>query len=136
MTRAEVLDFLELPESATDNDIRERMNDKLAYFQRLSENAPNDFLRKLHTSNTEKIRTLQREMGGATAPAVSTRYDAPPAYQQPAQQAPARSAEVAWLVRHTENQSAITFPLYYGKNYIGRNPSSSGPGIAFTEDPY
>jgi hypothetical protein len=136
MTRAEVLEFLELPESATDNDIRERMNDKLAYFQRLSENAPNDFLRKLHTSNTEKIRALQREMGGPAAPASSAgRYDAP-SYQQPAQQGPARSAEVAWLVRHTENLSAITFPLYYGKNFIGRNPSANGPCIVFTEDPY
>jgi hypothetical protein len=138
MTRAEVLEFLELPDSATDDDIRVRMNDKLSYFQRLSENAPNDFLRKLHTSNTEKIRTLQREMGGTTAAPASSaaRYEAP-SYQQPAQQAPARSSEVAWLVRHTERQSAITFPLFYGKNYIGRNPSSSnGPGIAFAEDPY
>ena len=136
MTRAELLEFLELPESAADHDIRERMNDKLTYFQRLSENAPNDFLRKLHTSNTEKILALQREMGGITAPASSAaRYEAP-SYQQPVQQAPARSAEVAWLVRHTERQSAITFPLFYGKNYIGRNPSSNGPCITFAEDPY
>jgi pSer/pThr/pTyr-binding forkhead associated (FHA) protein len=133
MNRAEVLEFLELPESATDHEIRVRMNDKLAYFQRLSENAPNDFLRKLHTSNTEKIRTMQNQMGGDAPPARSHQ---PAAYQQPAPQQPSSSkSEVAWLVRHTENQSAKTFPLYYGKNYIGRNPQM-GPAIILDEDPY
>lgn len=137
MTRAEVLDFLELPESATDNDIRERMVDKLAYFQRLSENAPNDFLRKLHTSNTEKIRAMQREMGGVTAPAqVGAYVPSKAAYASSAPASAARTVEVALLVRHTENQSAITFPLYYGKNHIGRNPSFNNPCIVYTDDPY
>lgn len=137
MTRAEVLDFLELPESATDHEIRVRMNDKLAYFQRLSENAPNDFLRKLHTSNTEKIRMMQSQMSGADAPAARA---SAPSYQQssshqPSSQ-PAGKAEVAWLVRHTENQSAKTFPLFYGRNYIGRNPQMNAPGVVLNEDPY
>jgi hypothetical protein len=133
MTRAEVLEFLELPESATDHEIRVRMNDKLTYFQRLSENAPNDFLRKLHTSNTEKIRTMQSQMTGADAPVARA---AAPSYQQHAPQQPVSKSEVAWLVRHTENQSAKTFPLFYGKNYIGRNPQMNGHGIILNEDPY
>ena len=27
---------------------------------------------------------------------------------------------VGWLVRHTENKSVKSFPLFFGKNYIGR----------------
>ncbi len=137
MTRAEVLEFLELPDSATDNDIRVRMNDKLTYFQRLSENAPNDFLRKLHTTNTEKIKNLQTQMlsadvvNNSQARSNSSSNNYP---QKPVPQ-PNKTA-VAWLVRHTENQSAITFPLYYGKNFVGRNPQTSSPAVVIDEDPY
>lgn len=136
MTRAEVLEFLELPESATDHDIRVRMDDKLAYFQKLSENAPNEFLRKLHTSNTEKIRNLQSMMHGNVAPAQPK---AAPAYQQqPVEQfhasSPVAKPQVAWLVRHTENQSCSTYPLYYGRNYIGRNQHSSGTATVIIND--
>ena len=135
MTRAEVLEFLELPESATDHDIRIRMNDKLAYFQRLSENAPNDFLRKLHTSNTEKIRNLQTQMLGADVQ-QAVRYPSAGGQREEARPAQSHKTEVAWLVRHTENQSAITFPLYYGKNHVGRNVQSNDPVILLDEDPY
>lgn len=145
MNRKEVLEFLELPESSTDQDILVRLNDKLAYFQRLSENAPNDFLRKLHTTNTEKIRTLQSQMSsiGSTNPPSEPKisgYGGGHAHSSVQEVRPASSSstktEVAWLVRHTENQSAKTFPLYYGKNYIGRNPQPDAPTVVIDEDPY
>jgi len=44
---------------------------------------------------------------------------------------------LAWLVRHTENQSNDTYPLHAGKNYIGRKEKpGSTPFIAVKEDPY
>lgn len=146
MNRKEVLEFLELPESSTDQDIIVRLNDKLAYFQRLSENAPNDFLRKLHTSNTEKIRNLQLQMSGAvnsqSAPPAKAPAYGQPAYFSPTQENMAAAApspsktEVALLVRHTENQSVKTFPLFYGKNYIGRNQQPDAPTVIIDDDPY
>lgn len=143
MTRKEVLEFLELPDSSSDNDIRVRMDDKLTYFERLSENAPNDFLRKLHTSNTEKIKTLQIEMLGAGAAnndADKKRHASTPAsynnYQQPVAQPQANPSAVAWLVRHTENQSAKTFPLYYGKNFVGRANQPNNHTVVINDDPY
>ncbi len=142
MTRKEVLEFLELPESSTDNDIRIRMNDKLTYFQRLSENAPNDFLRKLHTSNTEKIKTLQIEMLGASGASNNNpvKNSHSPAssyqYQEPVAQAQSSATAVAWLVRHTENQSAKTFPIYFGKNYVGRGNQSTNYSVIINDDPY
>jgi pSer/pThr/pTyr-binding forkhead associated (FHA) protein len=118
------------------------MNDKLTYFQRLSENAPNDFLRKLHTSNTEKIKTLQIEMlGVSSANNDDAKNRHTPAsnnnYQQPAAQQPQPNASAAaWLVRHTENQSAKTFPLFYGKNFVGRANQPSNHTVVINDDPY
>lgn len=150
MTRKEALEFLELPDSSTDNDISLRLNDKLTYFQRLSENAPNEFLRKLHTTNTEKVKTLQLEMLGAGAannagakntyaPTSQNSYQQPGSqnsYQQPAAHANSDASAVALLIRHTENQSAKTFPLYYGKNFVGRANHATGHTVIINDDPY
>ena len=61
MTKKEALEFLELPESATDVEIKIRMADKLSYFEELSEKAPSDFLRRLHGKNVAKIKKIQEE---------------------------------------------------------------------------
>lgn len=138
MNRKEVLEFLELPESATDNDIRIRMDDKLTYFQRLSENAPNEFLRKLHTSNTEKIRLMKSQLLGIGA-GNETPVRQPQQYPSSQQAEPLQGShktEIGWLIRHTENQSSKTFPLFYGRNYIGRNPQAGTPTIVLDDDPY
>lgn len=145
MTRKEVLEFLELPDSATDNEIRIRMDDKLTYFQRLSENAPNDFLRKLHTSNTEKIKDLQTQL--LTPDVLNNELKKQPSSNNQQQYSNQQSASsnsssqqnktaIAWLVRHTENQSAKTFPIYYGKNYVGRAEKPGTPTVVINEDPY
>lgn len=150
MTRVEVLDFLELPDSSTEEEIRIRLEDKLTYFQRLTENAPNEFLRKLHSANTEKIRGIQHQLaeGDDTGkqPRATNQFPAEAVQAVAAADTMSTGANflsaqrnrhaIAWLVRHTENQSAKTFPLYYGKNYIGRNPHISSPTILISEDPY
>ncbi|QCR21556.1 FHA domain-containing protein [Pontibacter sp. SGAir0037] len=157
MTKGEILEFLELSEAASEHDIKVRLEEKLAYFQLLSENAPNDFLRKLHVTNTEKIKQIQAQMLQANT------ASRPLAGSKPPQPAPVPSAPVyrstgaavtpqpsatyphsgqfgqeaaAWLVRHTENQSAKTFPLYRGKNLIGRTPHASLPTVILSDDPY
>jgi hypothetical protein len=147
MTREEMFEFLEIPANSSETDIIERIEDKLTYFQRLSENAPNDFLRKLHTENVKKIQVLQSQLlsrADESSHQHSTNYvsansDLTGDYGDTS--ANLRSAQnnktaVAWLVRHTENQSAKPFPLYYGKNFIGRNSHPSDPTIIINEDPY
>ncbi len=59
MTKSEALEFLELPETATESEIKIRVEDKLAYFERLSEKAPSDFLRRLHARNAAKVSEIQ-----------------------------------------------------------------------------
>ena len=151
MNKQEILDFLELPESTSDQEIKVRLDEKLAYFQLLSENAPNDFLRKLHINNTQKVKDIQAQLRNAS---VETRQSlqqpvannhqpvsAPVHFSAGNTHANRMAAQqnkeaVAWLVRHTENQSAKTFPLYYGKNFIGRNNYPGVPTIVISEDPY
>ena len=145
MTKKEALDFLELTESATDKEIEVRIADKLEYFQRLAENAPNDFLRKLHTGNIDKVKGLQSQLLN-TGEVNTIQPPYTPAAAQKVSDlqntglnhriAAHNKDAVAWLVRHTENQSAKTFPLYYGKNFIGRNPHTHYPTIIISEDPY
>ncbi len=154
MNKKEALDFLELPDTATDNDIRTRMADKLVYFQRLSENAPNDFLRKLHFQNTEKVKSIQQLFAQSAAP--NPQY-AQPSYQQPVYNNIPNSYggsnvatvkdvfgnnvsdpnnPAALLVRHTENKSAKTFSLFPGANMICRTQQTGQHTIVVDDDPY
>jgi hypothetical protein len=142
MKKKEALDFLELPDNASDIDISERVSDKLNYFERLSENAPNDFLKKLHFQNIEKVKSIRSFLLQETAPPkVSGNGYAQQAYNGHAAAAGPVSHShagnpVAFLVRHTENRSAITFPLYSGKNLIGRSPDPNAHTIIIDDDAY
>jgi hypothetical protein len=142
MNKKEILEFLELPDGANDREILTRLEDKLIYFKRLAESAPNDFLKKLHTGNIQKVNELRKSLGATTA---SSSHTAPPV-RQPAS-SPISSQPVffenqvkapeflAWLVRHTENQSTKPFGLQMGLNYVGRTVQS-GPTIIIENDPY
>lgn len=229
MTKSEALEFLELPETATDSEIKIRVEEKLAYFERLSEKAPSDFLKRLHARNAAKVSEIQmlsRKWPSYVPPELASQSDplmqpnpepefvqeeedeemAPEAVAkgEPAvtmepvvKTGPAVTKEsiateeplvmpdpvigavidagldpvvepeaiaetitpkpvvnpepvvmlepeaasglepVAWLIRHTENQSARTFPLYPGKNFLGRKPRPDLiPFIEVEEDPY
>lgn len=147
MNRNEVLEFLELPETASDADLKTRLSDKLGYFQTLSENAPSDFLRKVYLQNIEKVHTIQRtlfqETVSASKPLHHPMAQSQQAYsyqEQPKShfqsQGHPNQNPVAWLVRHTENQSAKTFPLFPGRNVVGRNPQPGVNTILLDDDAY
>lgn len=240
MTKSEALEFLELPETATDSEIKIRVEEKLAYFERLSEKAPSDFLRRLHARNAAKVSEIQMasrkwpsyippvqeapppvslvaveeehapepaavsveeaiaenlpeaptmaepvlepqavlepevesvpEMKGMSAVQGMSEVQVVPEPEvrailepeaEPESEALAVEAEtpvvevkpepepepvlepepapepVAWLIRHTENQSSKTFPVYAGKNFLGRKPMPGlTPFIEVEEDPY
>ncbi|HWK03339.1 MAG TPA: FHA domain-containing protein [Puia sp.] len=191
MTKSEALEFLELPETATDSEIKIRVEDKLAYFERLSEKAPSDFLKRLHARNAAKVSEIQMQSKKwpsyvtpepelASQPDPLIQPNPEPEFVQEEMDMPEEvvipeaivipepfvtpdpaigaviaagldpvvepeviaesvvdPAPVAWLVRHTENQSSKTFPIYPGKNYLGRKPRPDlVPFIEVEEDPY
>jgi ketosteroid isomerase-like protein len=156
MTRKEALEFLELPDNSPDDRIYNRITEKLNYFSQLSENAPNDFLKKLHLKNIEKVNLIKNSISqGGNVPAPSqagTRENISPGqspyqdnnYQEPVvnsrpampttpdfsrSQRETKKTAVALLVRHTENQRTKTFELYEGDNVIGRLPVAAGKNV-------
>ncbi len=192
MDRKEALEFLELPEFAAPDEIKAKLENKLAYYEMLSEKAPSAFVRRLHTRNVARVKDIMQASKSwppAVAPAETGFVQVPemiedagpslavaepePVVDQPAavvverpvvreqvvekpvvreqaavvaKQEPAALPEkpasrapepVGWLIRHTENQSAVTYPIYPGKNYIGRKEKSGfSPFIKVEEDPY
>ena len=140
MTKEQALELLELPASASEHQMQQRLREKLEYFENLSENAPSEFQRRLHRQNLEKCRTVQREMNTWNLPSAhnvielhldqmddevlpeDSSLTVPVILSSSSKSAPKKTntEPVAWLVRHTENQLPKTFPLFIGKNYIGR----------------
>ena len=149
MTKKEALDFLELSESASESEIQDRAADKLSYFELLSEKSPSVFLRRIQEQNAAKVRLIQKETaqwfekkepeiphfipepGQKPAPSISVKVDiqpkpAPPPAPDPVElsrtqvRAKPGSEPAGWLVRHTENKSIKSIPVFAGKNFIGR----------------
>lgn len=159
MTKKEALEFLELPGSATDIEIKIRIADKLSYFEELSENAPSDFLRRLHGKNVAKVKEIKEGSIAWISPESRSEVILPlepdgeanlvdeddlPATtiiissgSKGSRQKLSAPQPVAWLVRHTENKSTTSFPVFIGKNFIGRklNPELS-PFILIDDDAY
>jgi hypothetical protein len=152
MTKIEALEFLELPESASEDEIRSRVEDKLAYFEQLSEKAPSEFLRRLHAKNV--VRMLQIAKESKEWGAYEQNNLPPELEEEPSSISrfftkfvsgilPGRKKEkereigpAGWLVRHTENQTPVMLPLFPGKNYLGRksNPKFQ-PFLVVEDDP-
>ncbi|HEV3250826.1 MAG TPA: FHA domain-containing protein [Puia sp.] len=58
-------------------------------------------------------------------------------WNPPAQKPKPLPEAVGWLIRHTENQSVKRFPVYPGKNFLGRTPQPGlKPFIQIEEDPF
>lgn len=153
MTQKEILDFLELPDSAKDKDIISRLEEKLHYFQRLVDNAPNDFLKKLHAGNIQKIKDIQKQLGNtANVPPNPIPANPNPVYHQSnfnppppssshfqtqtSSQVQQSSSIIAWLITHTENMPTQTFPLYSGRTFIGRHQQAGAHTITLENDAY
>jgi hypothetical protein len=158
MTQKEAFDFLELSESATRSQIKLRLVEKLEYFQHLSEHAPSDFLRRIHSKNIDKVRAIQEEIfpwssfESESEVILPLEKDTvlPPEEElndtieivdasgyKGKKEVKRRPGPVAWLITHNENQPAIEYSLEAGKNYIGRKQQPGlTPFITLGNDPY
>ena len=219
MDRKEALEWIELTELATPEEIKAKLASRLTYFETLSEKAPSQFVRRLHQRNVERVKEIMaaaktwegmEEPAGVEAaepvvvaepakaepvaapvktaePVAAKVAEAPkpvvakepvpepvvakpvmpepvvakaaepqvskvsvmrPAEVQaqrvavikPAQAQPLKAKElqpIAWLIRHTENQSTTSYPVYSGKTYIGRKEKPGlAPFVRIGDDPY
>jgi len=163
MTRKEALDFLELAETASDYQVKQRLQDKLTYYENLSENAPSDFLRKLNAKHVVKVKTIQQEFPQwnplraeysiefpaeaediemANAEEDAALLTTPIIISSGAKITPVLKKKIfpeppGWLIRHTEGQPVKTFTLSPGKTYIGRRADAAlNPFIVLDDDPF
>ena len=162
MTKQEAFEFLELEDSASVNEIKQRIADKLLYFEELSEKAPSDFLRRLNMQKLNKVKAIQQQaaewyaaepvlqedsfVNDNSLPSIDTDNEmhagTTPIIVASGGRSTRRSKNnepqpTAWLVLHTENQEIRTYPLYPGKNYIGRKQHPTlKPFLLIDEDPY
>jgi len=143
MTKIEALEFLELPESAMEEEIKVRLEEKLDYFEQLSEKSPSEFLRRLHAKNVIKVRQIaedSREWAPFPQPLPLENALPPMMDEEPSsisrfftkfvsgllkgRKKEKEPRPAGWLVRHTENQRSVMLPLYPGKNFLGRKANS------------
>ncbi len=147
MTKQEALTFLELTEQSGETEIKERLAERLAHYEMLSEKAPSDFLRRLNLRNLEKVKVILKEsaqwssFAGAAEPIAAeitpeelVEEDPLTVYIVPSlKEAVIKKAEnkelakkrgsdepAGWLICHTENKPATTYPVQAGKNFAGR----------------
>ena len=141
MELKEALIFLDLTESATEADVKERIKERLALYERLSQAKGSAFLSRLNGQHLQKILLVKNTRFRF----VEKRVRVPEPLQSESEKfilkdqltpkvhaikpvlPPEQSAidlkelrPVAFLVRHTEQLEAKTFPLFPGENYIGR----------------
>ena len=162
MTRIEALYFLELPEKATTFQVKQRLLEKLEYYEHLSHNAPSDFLRKLNAKHVEKVKLIQQEFPewNPQKPEVSVEFpeDEMDKALKEAEEAAGpltmpiiissrdkRNVDVkiklsdppGWLIMHTEDRPSKTFALSAGNNYIGRKTDPLlNPFIVIDDDTF
>lgn len=138
MNLKDALEFLELPATASDSQVNIALLDKLRYFQKLMENAPNDFLRNLYSKNIEKIKGFMELIPHQTGPAHASIHD----YQQTIRAPFSSNSDdeivderaLAFLIRHNEQQPVKTYPLYAGINIIGRTIKKGNYNSAIIDD--
>src|SRR5579863_2983934 len=96
--RKEALEFLELTDLATPQEIKAKLASKLTYFETLSEKAPSAFVRRLHQRNVERVKEimqLAKTWDAAAEPEAAPVVAAPaPAAPEPVA-APVEAAPVA-----------------------------------------
>ncbi|MFT3701415.1 MAG: FHA domain-containing protein [Agriterribacter sp.] len=161
MKREEALEFLELSETATPYQVKQRLREKLAYYEDLSEKAPSDFLRKLNGRHALKVKDIQQqfpewdpskmevsiefpleevadiiaaeeEAGALTVPIIVSSNDKSQLIAKQKFPDPP-----GWLVLHTENKPSKTFALARGKNYMGRKAEAAlNPFIVIEDDSF
>jgi len=140
MNRTEALEFLDLSDLASTKEINDRLTEKMQYFSHLLNNAPNGFLRRIHEENLLKLESIRTLLGIKNAEHPQPEANSVPKridiYDNRVESAGNPAETSAWLVRHTENQPTKVYPLYPGRNVVGRAVQPFAKTILIEDDFY
>ena len=157
MERKEILLLLDLPYDSPDQQIREKLNEKISYHETLSNNSPSAFLRRLNKQLLAKIMLIQKEIQNflkQSALITENKVE----ISMPITEIEGESLTVpvilsseikhdwkkdivnepvAYLIVHSEGQPVKPYPLFEGKNYIGRKMHPTlKPFVALEDDEF
>ena len=153
LTLEKAFEFLELSQNASKDQIAIRIIEKKEYFEYLIENSATDFLKRINAKNLEKLGSIQQTFFDWTIinsgievilPKDENVAEEPdsflttPIILHKRRDAISKRVNVnepiSWLIRHTENLSAIYFPVFPGKNFFGRKNQSQLAHFNLIED--
>ena len=121
----EYLDFLELSSNPDNDTIMQRIKEKEKLFDQLLQSAPNDYLKSIHSRNIAKLLEIK---------AIFQK-----GYTESNKNDESKNdvvKEIAFLIRHTENRKSKSFPLFNGKNFLGRMSNNQPHEIIIEDDIY
>ncbi len=157
MERKEVLLLLDLPDDSPDQQIGEKLNEKISYHETLSNNSPSAFLRRLNKQLLAKIMLVQKEIQNflkKSAFIIENKVEIsnhitdiegesltiPPLLSSEIKQEREKddiNEPIAYLIVHTEQLPVKPYPLFKGKNYIGRKTHPTlRPFVALEDDEF
>ena len=140
MEKAEALDFIGLKEPLTKDLVLAKYTERFNYYHMLFANAPNKVVEKIQQQNLEKLNRVKQvllEDIAVKQADFNKRFEMPAAETEP-ETKPTEKPVVAWLIVHTENKKAESFPVYEGVNYIGRKKKdeTGASCIVLADDPF
>jgi hypothetical protein len=154
MDRKEILSVLELSENAADFQIIKKLEEKIQQYEELSNNSPSAFLRRLNAQQLSKLELIKKQLPIVLQqPITATEIKKEEIKTGPesssltmpvilssvmrkliVKEEPEVKEPPAYIIRHTENKSIKSFPLFPGKNYIGRKPHGTLSQFIALED--
>jgi pSer/pThr/pTyr-binding forkhead associated (FHA) protein len=148
MTKEEALVILELSPDAPVAAVKARLDEQKALLEDLSENAPSDFLRRLHGRKLSTIKNILQEYrqwqfdepSQQLLPAATAETILPASIENSRSgdtESIVRSEPAGWLIIHTEDKPPASFAINAGANFIGRKQHPSlHPFIVIEDDAF
>ena len=121
------LEILDLSGNPSEEQIRQKLIEKLAYFKALINNAPTSHLKMIYEKNIEQLEQIRINLG------LNISFDEPFKFSNSTHE---KKSGKTVLVRHTEDKSTKSYTLDQGLNYIGRDKSANKNKIVIDDDDY
>jgi hypothetical protein len=135
MTRDEALSFLEVGLTATHDQIEAAFQQRFNYFRMLHTNAPNEILKRVHSTNLEKLEEI-RKIFNIRGVSASTASSGNRPAEAPRPPSTGEKQPMAYIIVHTEGRNTASFPLYEGANFICRKAIPGAYCVVIDDDPY
>lgn len=120
-SKEEIANILNTSDAQQDSELLSIAEDKLVFFNNLIENAPSEYLRKIHKKNIDEIKQVIKQLSEADKAKVHKSSSLNDDKKVKNNSYVETNQALALLVRHNENISSKSFELFQGDNFIARS---------------